>query len=124
MVDQSKDLVLRVFNSTELKASIRWLTCPTSQIYSLFSSETHGDKAMVFGSEPSLMKMRLGTTIKVLKRSLITLLDKTATGGCVMKTGRQITIEFTFARFSQAPGPSSQSPVNGRETRMVVPTPT
>merc|ERR1711957_315099 len=79
---------------------------------------------MVSGSVLSLMKMRLGTITRVLKSALITLSDKTEIGGCVMKTGRPTTTESTCAKFSQAPGPSSRLPVNGKVTQMVVPTPT
>jgi len=41
------------------------------------------------------------------------------TGGCDSKTGRAISAKFTFARYSQTHGVSSQLPVSGKEIQQV-----
>jgi hypothetical protein len=44
------------------------------------------------------------------------------TGGCVLKTGKLITTEFMFAKYSQVPGLNSQLQVSGKVILQEAPT--
>jgi hypothetical protein len=69
------------------------------------------------------MKMKLGTTTRVSKRSLITFSEMMVLGGCATKTGAFISIKCTCVRSSQQPGVNSRLPVNGEAIQLVALTP-
>ena len=100
-------IMLSVFNRSEILMVFNWL-----------ESETHGVK--VNGLVNSLMKMKLGMTIKVWRKNLSTLSKMMVTGGWNTKISAPTSIKCIFARFSQLLGHNSRSTVNGMETLQVV----
>jgi hypothetical protein len=97
---------------------LRWLTYLIYKDFNLFILKILGVKDKVFGKVHLLTKKKLGMIIKDWKKDLSIVSNLMEIGGWDLKTGRQISIEFIFVKFSQAPGLSFQLQVNGKAIQL------